>query len=77
MRPGKARFGLVHPALQPQGRDDGRHERLVPVVADPELDLAREVDPVDRLQESMDEVLARLLALADDVDAGVLLIVFA
>ncbi len=35
--------------------------------------LLREVDAVDEFEEAVDEMLARLLAVADDVDAGVLL----
>ncbi len=32
-----------------------------------------EIDALDPLQEAVDEMLARLLALGDDVDAGILL----
>jgi hypothetical protein len=33
----------------------------------------RKVDAVDEFQKAMDEMLARLLAVADNVDAGVFL----
>ena len=56
------------------GTDDGRHHRLVAVLADAHLDALREVDAVDAFEEAMDEMLARLLAVGDDVDAGVLLL---
>jgi hypothetical protein len=49
----------------------GTH-RLVAVVADAHLD-AFEVDAVDRFEKAVHEMLARLLAVGDDVDAGVLL----
>ena len=32
-----------------------------------------EIDAVDRFEEAMDEMLARLLAVGDDVDPGILL----
>ena len=60
-------------ALQPQRRHHLRHHRLVAVVADSHLDLVGEVDAFDLLQEAVDEMLARLLALGDDVDAGIFL----
>ena len=60
-------------ALQPQRRHHLRHHRLVAVFADSHLDLVGEIDALDLLQKAVDEMLARLLALGDDVDAGVLL----
>ena len=50
-----------------------RHHRFVAVGADSHLDLVREVDAVDEFQKAVDEMLTRLFAVADDVDAGVLL----
>ena len=70
---GVARLGAVHAALEPQRADHGRHHRLVAVVADAHLDLVREVDAVDEFEKAVDEMLARLLAVGDHVDAGVLL----
>ena len=55
------------------GADHLRHHRLVAVVADAHLDLVLEVDAFDLLEEAVHEVLARLLAVADDVEAGVFL----
>ena len=52
---------------------DRRHHRLVAVGADPDLDLAGEIDPVDEFEKAVDEMLARLLAVGDDVDAAILL----
>ena len=69
-----ARLGLVHAALQAQRADHLRHHRLVAVVADAHLHLVLEVDALDVLEEAVHEVLARLLAVADDVEAGVFLL---
>ena len=63
----------MHAALELERAGDGRHHRLVAVVADAHLDLAGEIDAVDEFQKAVDEMLARLLAVGDDVDAGVLL----
>ena len=55
------------------GADHLRHHRVVAVVADAHLHLVLEVDAFDLLEKAVDEVLARLLAVADDVQPGVLL----
>jgi hypothetical protein len=60
-------------ALQPQRRHYLRHHRLVAVFADSHLDLVGEVDAFDLLQKAVDEMLPRLFAFGDDVDAGILL----
>ena len=70
---GEPRLAGVHARAQPQRRDHGRTHRLVAVVADAHLDAPVEIDALDRFEEAVDEMLARLLAVADDVDAGVLL----
>ncbi len=67
------RLRLVHPAAQTQRRDHRRHHGVIAVVADAHLDLVLEVDAFDRFEETVHEVLPRLLAVADDVDAGVFL----
>jgi hypothetical protein len=66
-------FVGVDAVLQRQRRHHLRHHRLVAVLADSHLDLVGEIDALDLLQKSMHEMLTRLLALGDDVDAGVLL----
>ena len=63
----------MHAAFQAQRAGDRRHHRLVAVAADSHLDLVAEVDAFDEFEEAVDEVLARLLAVADDVDAGIFL----
>ncbi len=72
--PRELRLEGVHAALEPQRPHHLRHHRFVAVGADAHLDLVGEVDALDALQEAVHEVLARLLAVADDVDAGVLLL---
>src|SRR5436853_4779144 len=69
----QARFGLVDSSLELQWPGDHRHHRVVAVVADPHLHLAAEIDALDELEEAVDEVLPRLLAVGDDVEPGVLL----
>ena len=66
-------LACVHAPLEAKLAGDRRHHRLVAVGADPDLDLAGEVDPVDELEKAVDEVLARLLAVGHDVDAAILL----
>ncbi len=64
----------MHASAQPKLAGHRRHHRFVALVADAHLDLAGEIDALDLFQEAVDEMLARLLAIADDVDAGVLLL---
>ncbi len=71
--PRQLRLEGMHAALQPQRRHHLRHHRVVAVVADAHLHLVLEVDAFDALEEAVHEVLARLLAVAHDVQAGVLL----
>ncbi len=73
VRAGQPRLGCVHAAGQPQRAGDRRHHRLVAIVANAHLDLVGEVDALDALQEAVHEVLARLFAVGNDVDAGVFL----
>jgi hypothetical protein len=63
----------MHTGLEAQGFRDGGHHRLVAVGADADFDLACEIDAVDELEKAVHEVLARLLAVGDDLDAAVLL----
>src|ERR1700731_1042794 len=60
-------------AAAPQLAGDHRHQRLVAVVADPDADPAVEIDAFDPFEKAVDEMLARLLAVADDVDPGIFL----
>src|SRR6266581_1847652 len=69
----KLRLACVPARLEAKGARDGRHHRLVAVGADADLDLAREIDPIDEFEKAVHEMLARLLAVGDDVDAAILL----
>ena len=73
MRAGEPRLGAVHAAAELERPGHRRHHRLVAVVADAHLDLVGEVDAVDEFEKAVHEMLPRLLAVGDDVDAGVLL----
>lgn len=53
--------------------DHGRHARIVAIANSDRLALF-EIDPVEVLDEGGDEMLARLLPVADDIDARVLLL---
>jgi hypothetical protein len=66
-------FRLVDAPLQPHRRHDGRDHRCVAIVADAHRHLMGEVDAVDEFEEAVDEVLARLLAVGDHCQPGVLL----
>ena len=56
-----------------QRTGDGRHVGLVAVVADADAHAAGEIDALDAGKKTMHEMLTRLLAVGDDVDAGILL----
>jgi hypothetical protein len=73
MRAGSLRLEGVNAALELQRRDHLRHHRFVAILADAHLDLVGEVDAVDLFQKAMDEMLPRLFAFGDDVDAGIFL----
>ena len=70
---GVARLSLMDTALERQRAAHHRHHRFVAVGADAHLDFVGEIDAVDEFEEAVHEVLARLLAVADDVDAGIFL----
>ena len=74
VRPGDLRFEGMHATLQTDRAHDLRHHRVIAIVADAHLDLVLEVDALDRFEKAMHEVLAALLAVGDDVQAGVLLL---
>ena len=70
---GDQRFCRVHAAAPAERPGDGRHHRLVAVVSDAHPHPLREVDALDAFEKAMHEMLPRLLAVADDVDPGILL----
>jgi hypothetical protein len=70
---GEPGLGLVYAPLQRQRPDHLRHHRLVAIVANAHFHLVLEVDAAHRLEKAVHEMLARLLAVADDVEPRVLL----
>jgi hypothetical protein len=70
----KLRFHFVHAPLEPQRRHHLRHHGFIAVRANPHLDLMFGIDPLYALKKAVHEVLTRLFAVADDVDAGILLL---
>ncbi len=70
---GDLRLARMRAAVQPELAGHRRHHRLVAVGPDPDLHLAREIDAVNEFQKPVHEMLARLLAVGDDVDAAILL----
>jgi hypothetical protein len=70
---GEPCLGGVDAALQREDAAHDRHHGGVAVGADAHRHLVREIDAVDELQETVDEVLSRLLAVGHDVYARILL----
>ena len=70
---GDARFTGVHAAAKAELADDSRTHGLVAIVADADLDALFEIDAIDGFEKAVHKVLPRLLAVGDDVDAGVFL----
>ena len=58
----------------PERSGDGRHFGLVAVVADAHRDSPGEIDTLDVFEKTVHEVLTRLLAVGNDVDPGVFLL---
>ena len=74
VRPGDLRLEGMNAPLQTDRAHHLRHHRVIAVVADAHLHLVLEVDAFDRFEKAVHEVLAALLAVGDDVQAGVLLL---
>ena len=73
MGAGVARLGFMHAALERERAAHHGHHRLIAIGADAHLDLVGGIDAVDEFQEAVHEMLARHFAVADNVEAGVLL----
>ena len=65
-----ARLGAMDRALAADRPCHRRHLGLVAIGADADRLLAGKIDPVEVREETVDEMDARLLAVADDVDAA-------
>src|SRR3954447_21399996 len=66
MDAGDQRFRRMHAAPPPERAGDGRHRRLVAVVADAHPHPLLEIDALDAFEKAVHEMLPRLLAVADD-----------
>ena len=73
VRPQETRFDVVHPALQCDGRHHLRNLGVVAAITDAHRDLVLEIDALDALQKAMHEMLAGLLAIANDGESRILL----
>ena len=73
MRAGDQHLGRVDRFAPAQLTGDGRHVGFVAVVADADAHAAGEIDTLDPGQKPVHEMLTRLLAVGDDIDAGILL----
>ena len=69
-----SRLEAVDAAAPPQRAGDGRHLGPIAIVADADRHGAGEIDAVDPGEKPMNEMLSRLFAVGDDIDAGVLLL---
>jgi tryptophanyl-tRNA synthetase len=73
---GAGDFGLnsVDALLAAERSGDGRYFRVIAIVADSHRHSADEIDTLDVLQKAVHKMLARLLAVRDDIDPGVFLL---
>src|SRR6476646_3113501 len=68
------RFRRMHAVFQAHFADDLRHHRFVAVRANAHLDLVGEIYALDLLEKTVHEMLAPHLAVGNDVDAGIRLL---
>ena len=86
-RPGQGEFELpacvsagdcglecVDALLTPQRSGDCRHFRGITIIANAHCDPPRKIDTLDVFEKAVHKVLTRLLAIGDDIDPGVLLL---
>ena len=71
--PRQLRLEGVHPALEPQRCHHLRHLSVIAAIADAHGHLVLEIDAVYLLQKAVYKMLARLFAVAHDVQARILL----
>src|SRR5258708_37909217 len=75
MGTGKSQILAVHRATPPYRPRHRRHLELVAIVANAHFRLLAPVDAIHQLQETIDEIDTRLLAVADYIDSRVSLLV--
>jgi len=73
MGAGDTSLAGVHAAAKAKLADDSGTHRFVAVVADAHFDPVREIDAVNSFEETVHEMLPRLLPIGDNVDAGIFL----
>jgi hypothetical protein len=75
-RVGAGDFGLktVNALLTAQRSGDGRHFRVVTIVANAHRDPSGKIDTLDVFQKAVYEMLTRLLAVGNDIDPSVFLV---
>ena len=71
---GNCRLEGVDTAFPSQPAGDGRHFRIITIGADAHRDSPGKIDAINVFEKAVDEVLTRLLAVGDDVDPGVFLL---
>src|SRR5260370_3280148 len=74
MGAGDFRLETVDVTLTPQRSGDGRHFRVVAIVADARCDPQGKIDTHDVFEKAVHEVLTSLLAIGDNIDPGILLL---
>src|SRR5712671_968929 len=75
-RMGAGNFGLetVDALFAAKRSCDGRNLRVVAIVADAHCDPTAEIDTLEVFEKAVHEVLTRLLAVGDNIDPGILLL---
>src|SRR6266404_6402736 len=73
---GAGSFGLetVDALFAAKRSCDGRNLRVVAIVADANCDPTAEIDTLEVFEKAVHEVLTRLLAVGDNIDPGILLL---
>src|SRR5260370_22172985 len=74
MGAGDCGLETVDALLAAERSGDGRHFRVVTVVADAHRDPPGDIDTFDVLKKAVHEVLTRLLAVGDGINPGVFLL---
>ena len=74
MAAGDCGLETVDALLAAKRSGDGRHFRVVTIVADAHCDPSGKIDTLDVFEKAVHEMLTRLLAVGDDTDPGVFLL---
>jgi hypothetical protein len=74
MGAGNLSLKTVDVTLSPQRSGDGRHFRVAAIAADAHRNPPGKIDTLDVFEEAVHEMLTRLLAIGDNIDPGILLL---